>query len=83
MLPSHDLRHLARRRGVAAALGADDAADDGHAGDHDRSHHRDQCRPRAHHLRLWDIAPDLVCIARGKRGAEVRPNFRPARMGTG
>ena len=30
-----------------------------------------------------DIAPELVCIARGKRGAEVRPNFPKARMGTG
>src|SRR6266436_4377641 len=27
----HDLRHLGCRRGIAAALGADDAVDDGHA----------------------------------------------------
>src|SRR5882724_3614982 len=27
----HNLRHLRRRRGVAAALGADDTVDDGHA----------------------------------------------------
>lgn len=30
-LSPDDLRHLGRRRGVAAALGADDAVDDGHA----------------------------------------------------
>ena len=30
-MPADDLRHLPGRRGVAAALGADDAVDDGHA----------------------------------------------------
>ena len=30
-MPADDLRHLAGRRGVAAALGADNAIDDGHA----------------------------------------------------
>src|SRR3954468_23370639 len=30
-MPADDLRHLAGRRRVAAALGADDAVDDGHA----------------------------------------------------
>ena len=30
-LMPRNLRHLGRRRGVAAALGADDAVDDGHA----------------------------------------------------
>src|SRR6266540_5810831 len=30
-MPADDVRHLARRRRVAAALGADDAVDDGHA----------------------------------------------------
>ncbi len=29
--PADDLRHFSGRRGVAAALGADDAVDDGHA----------------------------------------------------
>ena len=31
ILAPHNLRHPGRRRGVAAALGADDAVDDGHA----------------------------------------------------
>jgi len=32
------------------------------------------------HLRLSDIEPQFVCTACGKRGAEVRPTFRQARM---
>jgi hypothetical protein len=34
-------------------------------------------------VRLSDIEPDFVCSACGKRGAEVRPKFSQARMGTG
>jgi hypothetical protein len=33
-------------------------------------------------VRLSDIEPRFVCKACGKRGAEVRPHFSPARMGT-
>jgi hypothetical protein len=33
-------------------------------------------------VRLSDIEPKFVCIACGKRGADVGPNFEPARMGT-
>jgi hypothetical protein len=33
-------------------------------------------------VRLSDIEPRFVCKARGKRGADVRPNFEAARMGT-
>ena len=33
-------------------------------------------------VRLSDIEPWFVCSACGKRGADVRPNFSPARMGT-
>jgi hypothetical protein len=35
------------------------------------------------HVRLSDIEPHFVCKACGKRGAEVRGLFTPARMGTG
>jgi hypothetical protein len=34
-------------------------------------------------LRLSDIEPRFICKACGKRGADVRPLFEPARMGTG
>jgi hypothetical protein len=34
-------------------------------------------------VRLSDIEPGFVCTACGKRGAEVRPDFQPARMGAG
>jgi hypothetical protein len=34
-------------------------------------------------VRLSDIEPRFVCAACGKRGADVRPDFAPARMGTG
>jgi ribosomal protein L37E len=33
-------------------------------------------------VRLSDIEPKFVCTRCGKRGAEIRPNFEPARMGT-
>jgi hypothetical protein len=31
------------------------------------------------HMRLPDIEPRFVCTACGKRGADIRPNFEPAR----
>ncbi|SIO54266.1 hypothetical protein SAMN05443247_07745 [Bradyrhizobium erythrophlei] len=37
----------------------------------------------ADEVRLSDIEPNFVCSACGKRGAEVRPKFSSARMGTG
>jgi hypothetical protein len=33
-------------------------------------------------VRLSDIEPRFVCKACGKRGADVRPHFEPARRGT-
>jgi hypothetical protein len=33
-------------------------------------------------VRLSDIEPRFVCKACGKRGAEVRPDFESAKMGT-
>ena len=33
-------------------------------------------------VRLSDIEPQFVCQVCGKRGADVRPHFQPARMGT-
>jgi hypothetical protein len=33
-------------------------------------------------VRLSDIEPRFICKACGKRGADVRPHFEPARMGT-
>jgi hypothetical protein len=35
------------------------------------------------YVRLSDIEPLFVCKACGKRGADVRGLFAPARMGTG
>jgi hypothetical protein len=37
----------------------------------------------ADHVRLSDVEGRFVCMACGKRGAEVRGKFAPARMGTG
>jgi hypothetical protein len=34
-------------------------------------------------VRLSDIEPRFVCSACGKRGADIRPDFPQARMGTG
>ena len=34
-------------------------------------------------VRLSEIEPLFACRACGQRGADVRPNFSPARMGTG
>jgi hypothetical protein len=33
-------------------------------------------------VRLSDLEPRFVCKACGKRGADVRPHFEQARMGT-
>jgi hypothetical protein len=33
-------------------------------------------------VRLSDIEPRFTCTACGKRGADVRPHFLPAKMGT-
>jgi hypothetical protein len=33
-------------------------------------------------MRLSDIEPRFVCHACGKRGADIRPHFGPAPMGT-
>jgi hypothetical protein len=34
-------------------------------------------------VRLSDIEPLFTCQACGKKGADVRPDFAPAKMGTG
>ena len=52
--------------------------------DHRCSHHVEISADRwPNHVRLSDIEPDFVCTACGKRGAEIRPKFSQARMGTG
>jgi hypothetical protein len=51
--------------------------------DHKCSHHVATNADRwPNHVRLSDIEPDFVCTACGKRGAEVRPKFSLARIGT-
>ena len=60
---------LARGRGVAGALGADDAVDNGHAGHHDCSHHIAISTARWPITRLSDTAPDFVCPAAANGGA--------------
>ena len=52
--------------------------------DHKCSHHIAISADRwPDHLRLSDIEPDFVCTTCGKSGAEVRPKFLQADMGTG
>ena len=34
-------------------------------------------------IRLSDLEPRFVCTACGRRCADIRPDFPPARMGTG
>jgi hypothetical protein len=52
--------------------------------DHRCSHHIEVSADRwADDVRLSDIKQGFVCTACGKRGAEVRPKFSSARMGTG
>ena len=51
--------------------------------DHRCSHHIEVSVDRwGDDVRLSDIEPDFTCTACGKRGAEVRPKFSNARMGT-
>jgi hypothetical protein len=40
------------------------------------------CDRWADHVRLSDLEPLFVCQVCGHRGADVRPLFEPARMGT-
>ena len=52
--------------------------------DHRCSHHVETSADGwADDIRLSDIEPKFVCQVCGKRGAEIRPSFPPARMGTG
>jgi len=52
--------------------------------DHRCRHHIEISADRwPDHVRLSDIEPTFTCTACGKRGAEVRPNFAQADMGTG
>jgi len=51
--------------------------------DHRCSHRVANADDWADDVRLLDIEPDFVCTACGKRGAEIRPKFSQARMGTG
>jgi hypothetical protein len=50
------------------------------------SHHtklgRGEVERWAESVRLSDLEPCFVCKACGTRGADIRPNFAPARMGT-
>ena len=39
--------------------------------------------PWPDHVRLSDLEPKFTCQACGHRGADVRPMFEPASMGTG
>ena len=48
------------------------------------SHHlKISADPWPDDVRLSDLEPRFVCKACGTRGADIRPNFAPARMGTG
>jgi hypothetical protein len=38
---------------------------------------------RTDDVRVSDIEDRFVCTACGKRGADIRPHFQPAKMGTG
>ncbi|SHN66537.1 hypothetical protein SAMN05444170_0978 [Bradyrhizobium erythrophlei] len=47
------------------------------------SHHmKISADPWPDEVRLSDLEPRFVCKACGTRGADIRPNFAPARMGT-
>ena len=52
--------------------------------DHRCSHHVEtNADGWADDVRLSDIEPRFTCTRCGQRGAEVRPKFSQARMGTG
>ena len=52
--------------------------------DHRCSHHVEiSADGWAEHVRLSEIEPRFTCLVCGRRGAEVRPKFPPARMGNG
>jgi hypothetical protein len=52
--------------------------------DHRCSHHVAISTDRwPDNIRLSDIEPGFVCTVCGKRGAEVRPKFSRAHIGTG
>ena len=52
--------------------------------DHRCSHHVEtNADGWADDVRLSDIENRFTCTACGRRGAEIRPAFGPARMGTG
>ena len=52
--------------------------------DHRCSHHTEiSADGWADDVRLSDIEPKLVCQVCGRHGAEIRPKFSQARMGTG
>jgi hypothetical protein len=51
--------------------------------DHRCSHHVEASADRwGDAVRLSDVEPGFVCSVCGRRGAETRPKFAPARMGT-
>jgi hypothetical protein len=55
-----------------------------YCGDYRCSHHLAiSAEPWPDDLRLSDLEPRFVCKVCGVRGADIRPNFTPARMGTG
>jgi hypothetical protein len=52
--------------------------------DHRCSHHVEtNADGWANDVRLSDIESEFTCTCCGKKGAEVRPKFSQARMGTG
>ena len=52
--------------------------------EHQCSHHITISADRwPYHVRLSDIEPGFTCRRCGKRGAEIRPAFAQAHMGTG
>ena len=52
--------------------------------DHRCTHHMTMSADRwPDHVRLSDVEPTFTCTRCGKRGADIRPSFPQARMGTG
>jgi hypothetical protein len=55
-----------------------------YCGDYRCSHHIEITADRwPDEVRLSDLEPRFVCKACGTRGADIRPHFAPARMGSG